>query len=186
MHFHEAPLTARLVHNSKNVSILLASYLIYECLLSIWISLPALSPLLPLLYFIFISQFPISVLFFFLMSYAFSLEDKEIIILHALLSLHKLSNRCSVTSHRHTLKEVMGQCASVIYSYSHSDLCEELVEFVLYAVTHLIHRTSWNLSHPVRESGIISFNCGNYSPHWNCTKWRLSVLRLSVSASLEV
>lgn len=104
---------------------------------------------LPLLYFILISQFPISVLFFFLMSYALPLENKEI-TLCTLPSLHTLRNGCSVTSHQHILKEVMWLVPDTVRSYKVVHI-SEVCTVCIYSLYH----TSWNLSLAFRGSGVI-------------------------------
>lgn len=160
VHLYKLPLAARLMLKSESVHMLSASYFFSECLLSVWISLPALSPSLPLLYFILISQFPISVLFFFLMSYALfiigRLGDNTVYFTVPAYPEEQMLGDQSPTCFERS--DVVGSWHSAIchlQSYSHGDLCEELVRFVLYAVTHLIYHTSWNLSHAVRRSGVI-------------------------------
>lgn len=62
--------------------------------------------------FIFVSvhQFPLLIIHFCIMSYKYaslSLRNEEMMQLHALGFVHELNNRCAVTNHKQTLKELM-------------------------------------------------------------------------------
>lgn len=78
------------------------------------------------------------------MSHDLSLGDTETAQLYALLSIHELSDRCTVTNQK-TLKEVLWSATDPdVHLLLYSDLCtEELVKKNVYFMQLLTVHISW-------------------------------------------
>lgn len=120
---------------------------------SIQISLLALSLTVSFPHFIFLGQFPLSIIPFYKMLCGLISGDKEPIQPHVLLSAGKLSNRCVTIIQWQTLNVTWLVTDNDVYLllYKDSWTGELAIKSVLYVITRLISGSKWNRNHIAEE-----------------------------------
>ena len=112
------------------------------------------------------SHTPLLIIHFVKCHMGLSLGDKEATQLCALLSVHKLSNVCAVTSQWQTLKQVLWLAIdNDAQFYLYSDFWTDILvaKFVLHVVTHSYYTIVTEIWAMLLGSGIIYLNHGNWN-----------------------